>query len=231
MEKEQNELVSVVDGFALSDVKVKEFNDLVNSLIKQEEKWNELSLVDVEDENDEQGMELAKKNRLAIRRERIDAEKFLKSKRDELAELMKVYKDEDDLVRKITQLVSAKAKAYEEGLKAKEDFAENLKLKAEEELLAKRTLEIQDYCDNPSIYNLGQMTETVYQITLSHLKAEKEKQSSVELSVKETLEMFINSFSYNEVSLTDEKGMELHNDILCKFDGFKKWAKAEIDKL
>ena len=73
-------IVSIMTQQGLEDPnKQVEILEMMSAIIEKEEEWKNLSNVQIENEDDEVGMKQAKTNRLAIRRDRLDAEKFLDS--------------------------------------------------------------------------------------------------------------------------------------------------------
>lgn len=174
-------IVSIMTQQGLEDPnKQVEILEMMSAIIEKEEEWKNLSNVQIENEDDEVGMKQAKTNRLAIRRDRLDAEKFLDSKRSEVQEKMAVFKTEDTVYLKIRQTLSDKAKEYEEELSNKEKYAELLLKEKQDKLLSERTEEISKYCDDPSIYDLGNITDTVYTMILNQLKSQKELEEKAE---------------------------------------------------
>lgn len=152
--------------------KLTEWDGLINELV-------------IEDENDTRKMEMARIGRLDLRDKRLEKQKIIQEKRDELK--MKMADDLllDKLYLRANQFLDDGFKHLESKLLEKEKYAEN-KIKAEKdqlELDRRKLLEpYQDYV-NVMAYDLRNMPEDQFQITLKgvqHSYDEKQKQIAEE---------------------------------------------------
>lgn len=167
----------------LPELKIKKDEEVVLSgmfskILEESERWELLSKVEVKGVDDENSMKIARQNRLDIRKHRLELEKFVASKRADEKEAIAKAKRVDDVLRKVGQHFSDKAKEYEEGLLQAEKYAETVEAQRIEALREKREEELRDLCEDPSMFLLGGMSETAYQALkkgLETTKAEEEK--------------------------------------------------------
>lgn len=199
----KNEVLVIGKDTGLSNSKTQELLNILTPLIEIEAKWSKSLDLVVTDENDLITMQSAKGARLVIKNQRIEAEKFLDSKRKEVQDLMSEFVAEDKALLKIKQLISIKAKEYEAHLDKQEKFAENLKNEREEKLFKERYEKMILIHSNPEIFNLKSMTETAFVQLYEGLKKQIEEDERIakevferereESSKKEMITALINS--------------------------------------
>lgn len=171
----KKEVEKIGSEIKISSEKSKEILNTISHILVAEKTWEDLSRVTVDDEEDEASMVLAKANRLSIKNQRLEAEKFIDSKRKEVQEQMAEFTAEDKTWLKIKQLVIERAKGYESTLEEQEKFAENIRKAREAKLKTERTEMLQPYCEDPSIYPLEVMAESAFKQLLSALKLQHEE--------------------------------------------------------
>lgn len=176
----KNEVLIIGKDNGLSNSKTQELLSIITPLIEVEAQWNKTLNLIVSDENDLVTMQSAKGARLVIKNQRIEAEKFIDSKRKEVQELMSEYVSEDKALLKIKQLIVLKAKEYETHLEKQEKFAENLNKIREDELFKRRYDKMLYVHENPGIFNLRTMTESAFEQLYNDLK--KQKDEEIELA-------------------------------------------------
>lgn len=179
----------------------------------------QLEAINVADENDKVSMKLANTVRMAIRTERLAAEKFIDSKRETVQMLMSDFKTEDALWLKTKQLMQIETKSVEDLAKYKETTGERIMAERKATLEAQRQLEVSKYTEYPAA-QLSDMEMQVYEAYLQGLKVayeariEAERQAEIariEAEVKEQLKKdrkemllsywdFVDQFHKNDLS-------------------------------
>jgi len=145
--------------------------------------------------------EIAERERIRLENEKLKKEAEEKAKELE-AELQDAELEKKAIEEKAKK-EKAVAKAEVERLEAKY----KAKVEAEREAEAKRIKELQD----------------------AELKAKKEAEKLAKAPVKKQLLHWIDSFDYEKSDLIEKE--TICNSILLKFQGFKDWAKKEVESL
>ena len=145
----------------------------------------QLEAINVADENDKVSMKLANTVRMAIRTERLAAEKFIDSKRETVQMLMSDFKTEDALWLKTKQLMQIETKSVEDLAKYKETTGERIMAERKATLEAQRQLEVSKYTEYPAA-QLSDMEMQVYEAYLQGLKVAYE--AKIEAERKEEAE-------------------------------------------
>lgn len=181
----KSEILEVCKTNKLSKEKTTEIVSMMATLVEKSSEWESKSKVNVTDEEDVDNMTLARTNRLTIKKERGEAEKYIKSKRTEVQAKMAEYTAEDKALLKISQLVEAKAKSIEADLEQKEKFAEIKKAERLKRLVEERRERLLEVVEDPDIYPLDTMSDIAFETTLESLIAFKEKKEKEEKELEE----------------------------------------------
>lgn len=155
---------------SLPNEKKNEIVSAVKNVFENVQKMRvQLEAINVADENDKVSMKLANTVRMAIRSERLAAEKFIDSKRETVQMLMSDFKTEDALWLKTKQLMQIETKSVEDLAKYKEMTGERILSERKATLEAQRQLEVSKYTEYPASA-LGDMELQVYEAYLQGLK-------------------------------------------------------------
>jgi hypothetical protein len=147
--------------------------------------WEEKALITVAGPEDVQGMKRAKANRLAIKNERLDGEKFCDSQRTIVQATMADAKAEDTGWLRIKQYLKKSADDHEESLLYQEKTKERYEQQLQEELHNSRFELISPFCENPSEFPLGTMSEDSFKNLLAGFRLAKEKAEEEERLAEE----------------------------------------------
>lgn len=179
MSTQTNQLVQLVETSGLEKTKQNQIAETLGIFFNKASEWDATIQSIVITSPDEVGkMKMAKEGRLTLKNMRLEAEKVVKTKRDEVKFRMANDILEDKLWLKAGQMMEATFKNLETKLEEKEKFAERWKADQEEKLRAERTDLIQPYSDFlPYGLNFGTMTEEDFQKTFlgSKLQSEAKK--------------------------------------------------------
>lgn len=144
-------------------------------------------------------MKMAKEGRLTLKNMRLEAEKIVKAKRDEVKYAMANFVLEDKLWLKAGQMMEATFKNLEIKLEEKEKFAERWKAEEKEKLKAERTLKLQPYLEFITLefIDLVNMGDADFEKLLAtaklslQAKIEMEKKAEEERIAKEIAEKLL----------------------------------------
>ena len=157
--KEQSTAVAVECSFApiLTELGVKEekaieISNLLKAIDDKSKEWSALGKIEVTSHEDIANIKLAGKNRLRIKNERLEMEKFIKSKRDEVKERMEEFVIEDKAYLKISQYFEKEAKETEESLKVLEETAVRYAEEQKRILRETRQNKLKEVCDTYAIF-------------------------------------------------------------------------------
>jgi len=114
------ELAQIANGVSLE--KRNEVQTVLNQVFQGVSKMRtQLDKIEVSDENDKVSMQMARTVRLAVREDRLNAEKTFDAKRSEVQQQMLSFKTEDQLWLKAKQTMQILTKEIEETAKWKEE--------------------------------------------------------------------------------------------------------------
>jgi hypothetical protein len=142
--------------------------------------WKELAAIEVKDHKDLEGVKVAKRYRLQIKNERLEAQKFLASKRAEVQEKMQVFTNTDKAYLKLTQFYEKVAKGFEETLSEKENLLEQYEAQQKAMLREKRISLLSEVTEDASMYPVETMTEEAFNNMYTGFKLAKEKAEELE---------------------------------------------------
>lgn len=177
-----NELLckDVLTELALPENTVQHIAEIVSAIEEKAKTWQELANISVDSHKDLEGIKLAKRNRLQVKNERIEAEKFLKAKREEVQEKMRVFTNEDKAYLKLIQFYEKVAKGFEEQLNEKETILEKYEAQQKAILREKRLAALSEVTDDAHMYPVETMSEESFNNMLSGFKLAKEKAEELE---------------------------------------------------
>lgn len=156
---------------SLPNEKKNEIVSAVKNVFENVQKMRvQLEAINVADENDKVSMKLANTVRMAIRSERLAAEKFIDSKRETVQMLMSDFKTEDALWLKTKQLMQIETKSVEDLAKYKEMTGERIVAERKARLTAERMLEVSKYTEFPT-GGISEMSQVTFDTYLAEIKA------------------------------------------------------------
>jgi hypothetical protein len=162
-------------------------NHVFNGVSKMREQLDNIS---VKDQNDEVSMKLAGTVRLAVKRERLDAEKKFDAKRAEVQQEMLGFKTLDSLYLKAKQTMQILTKEIEDNAKWKEETKERFDAEQKELKIQERILKVSKFSDLNRI-EFENMTDETFEMFLAGIenqynqKIEAEKKAEEERIAKE----------------------------------------------
>jgi hypothetical protein len=127
----------------------------------------------VKDESDTDTMKLARETRLKLRSERIAIEKMHTILK---ADSLKTGRAIDFVKNTALEHI----KPVEEYLKEQEEFAERAQQARRDERIMERTKVLQQYTDDVTIYNYGDMADDMFDVLLNQVKAAHELKVAAE---------------------------------------------------
>jgi hypothetical protein len=177
-----NELLckDVLSELALPEDTVQYIAEIVSTIEEKAKSWQELASIPVESHKDLEGIKLAKRNRLQVKNERLEAEKFLKAKREEVQEKMRVFTNEDKAYLKLIQFYEKVAKGFEEQLNEKETILEKYEAQQKAILREKRLAALSEVTEDAHMYPVETMSEESFNNMFQGFKLAKEKAEEVE---------------------------------------------------
>jgi hypothetical protein len=155
------------------------------------------------------------RERVRIENERLKAE--LKEKEEKV----RLEKEEND------RILKAKNKAIEDERKAMEDKLEKERQKAKELALIEANKRKEAEAKLRAKVEAEKLAEAERLAEIQ--KAKKEADKLAKAPIKKKLNVWVDSFEINRTFI--EADNETFQDILFKFDAFKKWAKAKVENL
>ena len=173
--KQPAEFVQLIETSGLEVTKRNQITELLGSFFAKAAEWNSTieSLV-ITDPNDTGKMKVAREGRLTLRGYRLDGEKVIKQKRDEVKFRMNNDVLEDKLLLKAGQIMELTFKNLETKLEEKEKFREIWEAKERERVKAERLEEILPYQEFiPSTIDFGALSLEDYNKILGSAKAAK----------------------------------------------------------
>jgi len=174
------ELVQLVETSGLEKPKQNQIAETLGVFFNRAAEWDVTIKSIVITSPEETGkMKMAKEGRLTLKNMRLEAEKIVKAKRDEVKYAMANFVLEDKLWLKAGQMMEATFKNLETKLEEKEKFAERWKAEQKEKLKTERLallLPLGFQFEND--FDLGNMNDPMFQslkLGLEIAKKEKEK--------------------------------------------------------
>lgn len=175
----KEELVKILTDNKVEKAKSQEILKTMSTLVDKAKTWEEFGKIVVTSEDDVESMKAAKANRLSIKSERVETEKFIKAARTIVQARMAEDKAEDTAWLKISQLTEAKAKAIEAHLEEQEKFAEKAQEARAKKVYEERYAKLAEVCDDPDIdpsdYPLAEMTDKAFEAIYNGFVAAKKQ--------------------------------------------------------
>jgi hypothetical protein len=188
MEKVEITLPAEVAKIAesVSVEKRNEVQEVLNKVFSGVEKMRkQIETIEVSDHEDKASMQLARVARLAVRAERLEAEKKFDSKRDEVQAKMLSFKTEDSLWLKAKQTMQILTKELEEVAKWKEETKERFDAEQRELKIQDRILKVQKFNPNIQRSEFESMSDETFNSFLSGLEASYLAQIEAERKAEE----------------------------------------------
>ena len=191
-------------------------------------------LINVVDHNDKESMKKAKELRLEIKRERIDSQKLIVQKREDVKQRKSLFDMEDKAYIRIIKVMDEKLSSIEDGLEEKEKIAEKYEEQQREIRLLKRKEIVNNLSDSMSELQYKDMSEETFNIFVSGLenaKKEKEEAERKRLEEQERLEKERIKAEEAKYKAAEEARLEREKQILKeKEEAEKKLKKLERDR-
>lgn len=191
-------------------------------------------LINVVDHNDKESIKKAKELRLEIKRERIDSQKLIVQKREDVKQRKSLFDMEDKAYIRIIKVMDEKLSSIEDGLEEKEKIAEKYEEQQREIRLLKRKEIVNNLSDSMSELQYKDMSEETFNIFVSGLenaKKEKEEAERKRLEEQERLEKERIKAEEAKAKAAEEARLEREKQILKeKEEAEKKLKKLERDR-
>jgi len=184
-----NELVQLVETSGLEVTKQNQIAETLGVFFNKASEWDSTIKSIVITSPEETGkMKMAKEGRLTLKNMRLEAEKIVKAKRDEVKYAMANFVLEDKLWLKAGQMMEATFKNLETKLEEKEKFAERWEAEQKEKLKAERLallLPLGFQFENG--FDLGNMDEKMFQSLKLGLETAKKEKEDAERKAEEAM--------------------------------------------
>lgn len=181
------ELVQLVETSGLEKAKQNQIAETLGVFFNKAAEWGATIQSIVITSPEETGkMKMAKEGRLTLKNMRLEAEKIVKAKRDEVKYAMANFVLEDKLWLKAGQMMEATFKNLETKLEEKEKFAERWEAERKEKLKAERLeqlLPLGFQLENG--FDLGNMDEQMFQSLKLGLETAKKEKEETERKAEE----------------------------------------------
>jgi hypothetical protein len=233
----QNDLIRLIDQSGLTKEKTVQLGEQLSKFFNVAVDWNDkIDQIVITDPNQKSEMKVARETRLMLRQYRIDAQKLIKSNRDELKQQMADQILLDKLYLNAGKMISATFENLETKLEQKEKFAENWEREQRAILRSERLSQLSEFSDNVEIYPVETMSADQFNELLNGLKLKREneliqaKQQRAEMAeqafkmeLKRRQSLLINNgfewtgtvFKFETLELTPENVKEMTTE---KFD-------------
>lgn len=235
----QNELIRLIDQSGLAKEKTVQLGENLTKFFNIAIDWNDkIDQIVITDPNQKSEMKVARETRLMLRQYRIDAQKLIKSNRDELKQQMSDQILLDKLYLNAGKMISATFENLETKLEQKEKFAENWEREQRAILRSERLSQLSEFTESGELYAIAvenmsadQFAEYLNGIKIKRQneiereqqhRAELEQQSfAMELKRRQSLlinngfEWTGNVFKFETLELTPENVKEMTTE---KFD-------------
>ncbi len=178
----KTELVQLVETSGLEITKQNQISETLGVFFNKAAEWDATIKSIVITSPEETGkMKMAKEGRLTLKNMRLEAEKIVKYKRDEVKYLMANYVLEDKLWLKAGQMMEATFKNLETKLEEKEKFAERWNAEQKEKLKNERLQILTPLgFQYESGFDLGSMDEQMFQSLKIGLETAKKEREELE---------------------------------------------------
>ena len=194
---------SLLDVWQFVDLKEVNFGEMSS------EDFNQLKTnAEASKKEHEAEQERIKKENERLEKERIAREKEIEAERKKQAEILAKQKAESDRLAKIEFEKAEKLRKEQEATLERE---RQEKAKLEAELKAKRDAEFKAENERKE----------------AERKAKEEAEAKRKAPIKDQMNSWIENLIIPEIDIENE----IKDDIILKFESFKKWAKNEINKL
>jgi hypothetical protein len=191
-------------------------NHVFNGVAKMRE---QLDTIKVVDENDKMSMNIARQVRLAVRNERLSAEKTFDMKRTEVQQAMLSFKTEDSLWLKAKQTMQILTKEIESQAEYLEKTAERAEAERKELKMQLRLIEVQMFAPEIQRHEIEGMSDQVFETFLSGI----EKAYNDKIEAEKAAEL---------ARIETEKKAAKHAERESQARGlgsFFEWSKSNID--
>lgn len=168
---EKTELVILVENSGLEQTKAVKIAETLGSFFAKAEEWRQtIEGIVITNPSEVAKMKMARSGRLGLKEMRLECDKIVKSKRDEIKNRMSDDILEDKLWLKAFQMIEATFKNLESKAEEKEKFAERWEAEEKDKLKRVRTELLSQYVEDVSIYPLGDFSEDSFQELLNGQK-------------------------------------------------------------
>lgn len=180
------ELVQLVETSGLEKAKQNQIAETLGVFFNKAAEWDATIQSIVITSPEETGkMKMAKEGRLTLKNMRLEAEKIVKAKRDEVKYAMANFVLEDKLWLKAGQMMEATFKNLETKLEEKEKFAERWEAEQKEIRKQKRIELISPYIIDWQYLGLYEIPDNVFETTLAGAKLQHEAKIEAERKAEE----------------------------------------------
>ena len=179
-EKVEVSFAPILAELGVKEEKAIEISNLLKAIDDKSKEWDALAQVEVTNHEDVASIKLAGKNRLRIKNERLEMEKFIKAKRDAVKEKMEEFVIEDKAYLKVSQYYEKEAKEKEDILKEKEETAIRYAEEQKKILRETRQEKLKEVCDTYAIFPVETMTEEDFNSMYETYRLAKQKREEEE---------------------------------------------------
>lgn len=182
-----NELVTLVETSGLEKSKQNQIAETLGVFFNKATEWDATIQSIVITSPEETGkMKMAKEGRLTLKKMRLEAEKIVKDKRDEVKYAMANFVLEDKLWLKAGQMMEATFKNLETKLEEKEKFAERWEAERKEKLKSERLQQLLPLgFQYENGFDLGNMEEAMFNSLKLGLETAKKEKEEAERKAEE----------------------------------------------
>lgn len=219
------DLVQLVESSGLEVTKQNQIAETLGVFFNKASEWDAtIQSIVITDHTETGKMKMAKEGRLTLKNMRLDAEKIIQAKRNEVKYLMANFVLEDKLWLKAGQMIEATFKNLETKLEEKEKFAERWEADQKEKLKAARLeqlLPLGFVYENG--FDLGNMDEKMFvSLKLGLETAKKEKEDAEQKAEDERI-------AKEKAEKEERERMRVEKEKLEK-QLIEERAKAEADR-
>jgi len=222
------ELAQIANGVSVE--KRNEVQTVLNQVFQGVSKMREqLDSVVVSDENDKVSMQMARTVRLAVREDRLNAEKIFDSKRSDVQQAMLSFKTEDSLWLKAKQTMQILTKEIEETAKWKEETKARFDAEQKELKIQQRINKISKFSDIGR-QEFENMSDETFEMFLTGI--EKQYNDRIEAEKKAELDRI----EKEKAEIAERESIRVENEKLKKEAEQKakeleaERQKAELEK-
>lgn len=183
----KNELITLVKTSGLEETKQNQIAETLGVFFAKASEWNEtIQSIKITSPDEVGKMKMAREGRLTLKNFRLDSQKVVKAKRDEVKYRMANDVLEDKLWLKAGQMIEATFENLETKLEEKEKFAERWELRQREERMATRQLELMPLAEFiPIEIDLLNMSDESYSKLLNGAKMQMQAKLDAEKKAEE----------------------------------------------